>query len=135
MSSHLPINDIQGFCRVLAASGLIAGDSIAAILADFRAPAAHDAKYGASFTAFTRYLVANGIVTCWQYAKLRNGQYQGFFLDGYKILDHIGADSGCSRFLTEDTRTAQSVVLCVKPPSVAPLTNGNPEYWIEDFAS
>ena len=133
MSSHAPLNDIDGFCRVLAASGLVSGDSIAAILVDFRAHSAQDTKYGASFTAFMKYLVANGIVTCWQCAKLRNGQYQGFFLDGYRILDSIGADPGCSRFLAEDSRSAQCVVLCVKPPSVAPLKNGHPEYWVEYF--
>jgi len=133
MSNQAPINDIDGFCRILAASGLVGGDWIASALADFRAHAARDSKYGASFTAFTKYLVANGIVTCWQCAKLRNGQYKGFFLDGYKLLDHIGADPSCSRYLAEDSRTGQCVVLCFKPLSVAPLRNGNPQYWVEDF--
>ncbi len=128
-----PICDADGFSRVLLASGLVDETELAAIVADFRSHAARDPKYGASLTAFTTYLVAKGIITCWQCAKLRNGQYKGFFLDGYKMLDHLRDDERCNRYLVEDSRTGQCVVLCVVPTSISPQKTGNLDYWIEEF--
>ncbi len=133
MATVYQISDIQGFCRVLVASAMVSEDSIAAILANFREDYSRSSKYGASLTAFTSYLVANDLLTCWQVEMLRHGKCKGFFLDGYKIMDWVGHDATFVRYLAEDTRSQERVFLCVKPPSNVPLKDGQSEYWIEAF--
>jgi hypothetical protein len=133
MSASRQIFTLDDFCRVLTASGLLAGQSLSRILADFHADADDRAKRQAPLTAFTSYLVAAGILTCWQIAKLRSGQYKGFFLDGYRIEDHLGEDVSHSRYLAQDMNLRRYAVLCIRPPAIAPLKDGNPEYWVEEF--
>lgn len=132
MSIHKPVHDIHGFCQSLLASGLVSESLLDKILADFRSQAS-DSRYGVTLTAFTTHLVSKGVITCWQYSKLRNGQYRGFFMDEYKLVDYLGDDDRCNRYLVEDTRTAKCAVLCVVPPSIAPMDAGKCPYWIEEF--
>src|SRR5689334_16243670 len=113
-------NDIDEFCRLLGASGLLPPQSIDVALASFRAGNSSAAKYGISLTGFTRFLVMHDILSCWQIAKLRSGQYKGFFLEGNKLVDSLGDDGRCSRYLAEVVSTAELVVVCVVPPTIAP---------------
>ena len=128
------INDIHGFCQVLLASGLIGKTALSEVLSGFRSPGPRDSTCRETLTAFTNHLVALGIITSWQCGKLCNGQYKGFFMDGYKLVDHLGDDNCCNRYLVED-RSGKHVVLCVVPPLIAQMKDGKLEYWIENLDS
>jgi hypothetical protein len=127
------VNNITDFSRLIVASGLITDGALDSLLQDFREHFAQGAKYGTSLTAFSTYLVTKNILTCWQNNLLRSGQWKGFFLDQYKLVDRIGDAERCSLYLAEDTTTGESVVLSVTPPSVVPLKDGKPRYSIEPF--
>ena len=105
------------------------------MLTDFRENFAPRSKHGKSLTALGTYLIANNILTCWQYDKLHNGQWKGFFLDGYKLVDHLGYGPQCSYYLAEDVGTAKCVVISVTPSNIAPLKDGKPQYTVEPFNS
>ena len=128
--SNEPIHELEGFCQVLSASGLLRDKSIESVVADFRAHAEGD-KFGASLPGFTHFLVRRGLLTAWQCGKLRLHQYKGFFLDNYLIVDQLPFGKNCSRFVAENVETGQLVVLCAKPPEQR--QSSDVEYWIEEF--
>lgn len=135
MPVRKPISDINRFCQVLLASGLVSDIVLSDVRAAFHSKATRDSMHGATLTAFAADLVARGIITSWQCGKLRRGQYKGFFFEGYKLLGHLGDDDRCNRYLAEDCRTAKCVVLCVIPPLIAPMKDRHLEYWVEDYDS
>jgi hypothetical protein len=68
--------------------------------------------------SFSGYLVEQRLLTSWQCKKLLNGQYKGFYLDNYLILDH--PDAAESRYTAKDCQSSSCVTLLLKPwsPSV-----------------
>jgi hypothetical protein len=57
------------------------------------------------------HLVANGSITLWQCDKLRSGRHKGFFLDNYKLIDHVCKDDISSTYLAVSVDSVQRVGL------------------------
>lgn len=63
---------------------------------------------------FAEYLVANGTLTGWQCDKISNGQYKGFFLGQFRILE-VDPESEAYHYFAEDLQSGKRVRLLVKP--------------------
>jgi hypothetical protein len=117
---------IDEFLACLQASGLLGADEITQTCEEFN----HEdqAKWrDADLYAFCDHLVKSNRLTVWQCDKLRNGQCKGFFLDHYRILDHIGFAGQTSYYLAEDIITQCHVRLQIIPKE------GKPPYQVEDL--
>ncbi len=135
MADARPANSIAGFSRLLIDSGLISNGVLRSLTNDFQARVAQGSRRSATLTQFTDYLIASGFLTCWQCAKLREGRWKGFFLESYKILEFLGCDEKCGRYLAERTLDGHRVVLAVTPWNVARGANGEQLFTVEDFDS
>jgi len=70
--------------------------------------------------------------TQWQWEKLREGRYKGFFLDHFRIDRSIGADDRCARYAAKDLKTNRNVVLRVWPRCVRMREDGSPYFEVEE---
>jgi len=82
-----PTTSARDYCGVLAKSKLLPAGEVEALHQRWLADAG-----GADdrVEAFAKYLVGKRVVTPWQAAMVQRGRADGFFLDGYKILDQVG---------------------------------------------
>jgi len=60
-------------------------------------------------------LVQAGLLTRWQSQKLLEGRHRGFFLDKYKLLDHLGSGGMSSVYLAEHVLMNRRVAIKVLP--------------------
>ncbi|MCS7306279.1 MAG: protein kinase [Thermoguttaceae bacterium] len=60
-------------------------------------------------------LVQAGLLTRWQSEKLLEGRHRGFFLDKYKLLDHLGSGGMSSVYLAEHVLMNRRVAIKVLP--------------------
>ena len=70
-----------------------------------------------TITGFCDFLISKGVVTFWQCAKIRNGQFKGFFTGEYVILDYLSSNNTSSAFVARHVKTRDVVVLLFDPPS------------------
>ena len=131
MCLNHPIDDVAEFNRIMIGSGLAANGSV---LADFLSSIDESNKIENSITGFTKYLVANDVLTCWQCGKLRNGQHEGFFMDSFRLLDHLGYDEKCNRYLAQDENTQKYVTISVLHPTENMKRTSDFKYSIEDYS-
>jgi hypothetical protein len=68
-----------------------------------------------TLTAFCSFLVGEGLVTSWQCINLRNGQWKGFYLDHYLLLDKVYEDSKRRHYLARGTTDGAYVRLAISP--------------------
>jgi serine/threonine protein kinase len=82
-----PAASATEFCTLLAKSKLLPAGEVEALHKRWRdeTGAGDDQP-----EAFARYLAGKKAVTPWQAALVLRGRADGFFLDGYKILEHVG---------------------------------------------
>ncbi len=75
------------YCGLLAKSRLLPADEVERVYRRWKddGGAATD-----DVDSFRKHLVAKRLLTDWQAAMLQRGHADGFFLDGYKILDRVG---------------------------------------------
>ena len=99
--------DLDEFQRRIVASGLVDEDDAASLRAHLSAP---------TIEAFGELLVAKQLVTPWQCARLLEGRYKGFFVDHYKLLEHLGNVGDRMRFLVENTHTHKHFILTGEQP-------------------
>jgi hypothetical protein len=78
-------------------------------------------------TDLTNWLASRGLLTAWQLVNLCHGRWNGFFLDDYKLLDHLEVGEDCSYFLAEEVATGHRVALRVTPANLAAMP-GKVEY-------
>jgi eukaryotic-like serine/threonine-protein kinase len=133
MSSAPSLAEFDRFLILVSASGLLKPADLQEAVEHFRQETQASSTDQCNVTAFCNVLVATGKLTTWQCGKLRDGRYKGFFLDNYKLLDNVGVKGMHSEFLAEDVATKRRVVLCITPPTIAPLKDGKPEYRVEDW--
>lgn len=133
MSIHPSVSPILKFARLLIASGLLDTAACDSLVEDFEKNYAPSSKYGNSLTAFGTYLVANKVLTCWQFTMLNEGRWKGFFLDQFKLIDCIGHFDKGNRYIAEDLKTGEVVVLAVTSQTEIPRQNGKPHYTVEPF--
>ena len=110
-----PEPEYDKFVTDLGRSGLVS--SIDETLRAFRDKPPRERNFPAEITKLAGWLINEGILTYWQYTKLCKGQWKGFILDGYKILDHLGVDEDCSYYLAENVETGRRVALRITPIS------------------
>ncbi|NLE38918.1 MAG: hypothetical protein GX621_12915 [Pirellulaceae bacterium] len=123
---------IEDFVDILAKSGLLGEDAIQMALRDFRNIAV-DNRPSSELRAFASYLITHGQLTCWQYSRLCEGRFKGFFLDNYELRDHLDRDDRCSRYVARDVKTGRLVIVAVIPRYVARREDGGPDYRPEDY--
>ncbi len=62
-----------------------------------------------------QFLVEGKWLTQWQCEKLIEGRYRGFFLDKYKLLDHLGTGGMSSVYLAEHVLMQRRVAIKILP--------------------
>jgi len=110
------------FLLCVAASRLIDDATLSSLRGSFIGDSASD---------LADYLVAKSALTRWQADQLLLGRYKGFFVDRYKLVDHVGDTNLRIRYLAEDLQTKKMVVLAMMPKRAA----GPPQYLVEEQGS
>jgi serine/threonine-protein kinase len=102
------------FVELLERSGLVDADELSAALADYEqlhGPISGEAE------PLAAVLIENGLITRWHCDKLFEGRYKGFFLNKYKLLDHLGTGGMSSVYLAEHSLMRQRRAIKVLPRS------------------
>jgi tRNA A-37 threonylcarbamoyl transferase component Bud32 len=103
------------FLDLVKKSGLVDGESLSAVLADFcqerQAPLPEEVE------PLVDFLIRRRLLTRWQCDKLVTGKYKGFFLGKYKLLEHLGTGGMSSVYLGEHTLMHQRRAIKVLPKS------------------
>ncbi len=82
-----PISSVADYCTLLTKSKLLPAEEVEALHRRWKNEAnGHDDQT----EAFGKYLIQRRVLTPYQTAMLQRGRADGFFLNGYKILDRIG---------------------------------------------
>ncbi|MBL8867339.1 MAG: protein kinase, partial [Planctomycetia bacterium] len=82
-----PTTTVTDYCGVLARSRLLPSHEVANLADRWRAETrATDAEVD----GFRKYLVSRKLLTDYQAAMVQRGHADGYFVDGYVILDRIG---------------------------------------------
>jgi hypothetical protein len=123
---------IDKFLTCVQASGLLSIDELKIACGEF-GQGNQTELCDSDLFVLCNYLVISNRLTVWQCMKLLNGQYKGFYLDHYKILDDIGIADKILYYLAEDTETKRQVRLRITPPSLVPLKEGKPHYRVEEL--
>jgi hypothetical protein len=114
--SHVPedrrVKTIDELSALLTASQLASQEEVASLKERF---GSGDTRFDLpdTVTGFCAFLVAEGVLSPWQCEKLRNGQWKGFFLDAYELLDHLGHDDHHNYYLARDAKRARFVRVIV----------------------
>lgn len=116
MSGLRRISDVSEFWQLVVASRLIDANKANVLATAFRGQFSDARPYGQTVTALGEFLVREGILTCWQFEKLRHGQYKGFFLDHYKLIDYFDEAENGNRYIALDTRADRICLVFVSPP-------------------
>ncbi len=105
---------IDKFWQCLKSSGLLSDDEVSNARNEFVRDA-QKVLVDDDLLAFCDYLVKTERLTVWQSVMLLDGKYKGFYLDHYKILDHVGMAGNRLCYLAEDTKNKRRVRLYVIP--------------------
>jgi hypothetical protein len=109
--------------QVLRLSGLIL--PLDETLHAFQNRPESEQRYPTAVTDLGYWLIGRGLLTHWQFAMLCQAKSKGFFLDGYKLLDHLDGRPGDGHYVAERIATGVRVLLCVTgsiPVNTAPST-------------
>lgn len=115
MSPFRFVDDLNGFLKVLIKSGLIEKEQRRHVFASFRDAYPKGQDGPDELAVLCKFLVARDVLTVWQCNKLRHGQYKGFFVDEFRLLDRAGVDGDDTLYLAEDLRSGGYVHLGVEP--------------------
>lgn len=110
MSANLHIYSIPAFTAALVRSGLVTEETCNTLVMEYRTQFLSGTDLPDSITAFCSYLVSANILTNWQVAKLRAGQWKGFFVDAFVIMDILGHEGQFTHFLARDTNSERRYV-------------------------
>jgi hypothetical protein len=83
--------------------------------------------------ALCECLVTGNSLTFWQCKMLLKGQYKGFFLDEYKLLDYLESEESEKIYLAEDRTLNRQVRLRVTPPIIISGQRSKPYYEVEEL--
>jgi hypothetical protein len=116
MSTLRTINTIAEFVPLLVRSELVAEAEVARLLKEYRAEYLPSRRVPDTITAWCTFLTATGSLTPWQCERLRNGQWKGFVLDDYLLLDRLGFDESHSFYFARERSTNAWVRLSICVP-------------------
>lgn len=128
MKWNRPIDEIDSFLSLAVRGGLISQSQIGEHLKQFRQD---EFTIRGTIAELIPYLTGRGVLTSWQCKKLRENKYKGFFVDNYKILDHIATEDGYSYYLAQDTAPSKRVNLRIHPPRKNGWWNTTMDYNVE----
>ncbi len=103
------VKSIDQFLVLLAQSKLADETQIDALKRQFRNEYLPASDLPDTVTTFCTFVVGQGVLTPWQCEKLRNGQWKGFFLDTYALLDSIGDDHRNNYYLGHDMQSGRFI--------------------------
>ena len=115
--SPTPEDDMDIFLRSIRSSRLINETRLERLASEFRKSEVATGRLAVAL--FASILVEKGELTCWQCAKLRNGQFNGFFCDEFKLVDCMGYDRERNYYLAELVNSGRRVVLAFRPDGTA----------------
>src|SRR5262245_35454986 len=82
-----PVANVPEYCTLLVKSKLLSAEEVDSLYRKWK----DDAKgRDEQVDSFRRFLVTRKCLTEYQAALVQRGRPDGFFMDGYKILDRIG---------------------------------------------
>jgi hypothetical protein len=122
MSAFPWTTDVDQFLAMVLASQLLSRNDISHQFDRFRTSST---LTNAKARDFADYLVAAGSLTRWQCDKLLNGQFKGFYLDGFKLLEK--SPSADSEYIAIRMSTGGRVLLEIEAPS---STSGSVRYTV-----
>lgn len=109
------VTSVREYCQLLSRSKLLPADDVEAIYRKWREGTNTSDD---QVEQFRRYLVSKRYLTEYQAVMLYRGHADGFFLDGYKILDRIGKGQMAGVYRAVHT-LGQTVALKILPSSKA----------------
>jgi len=110
------LSELDKFLALTLQSGLLGFDELHSALDKFRRERQVQFKNGrVELAAFCEYLVNQTLLTRWQCEKLRAGQFKGFFLDHFKLLEQVGMTGTLGTYAVEDVRSKRRGILKVGP--------------------
>ena len=78
---------------------------------------ANDGRIPKEGIKLAKFLISEGALTRWQYEKLKNGRFKGFFLGKYRLLGHLGSGGMSSVYLADHELMNRQVAIKVLPPN------------------
>lgn len=121
----------ESFVAMLRRSGLIEKARLNQVLEDFAHSESH--PFGDTVTSLTMVLIASGLLTNWQVAKLREGKHKGFFIDDLLLLDFLKTSTEFSTYLARDQKRNLLCKVRIFPPKSPWVPSVSIEYEVEDL--
>ena len=84
------IDDVEEFWRLLAGSCLVKQEALTILYKSYRDEYLRAIRQPDTVDSVCGFLLIASRLTSWQCEKLRCGQWKGFFLDQYVLVDLIG---------------------------------------------
>jgi hypothetical protein len=122
--------EIDGFLSLVLDSGLMKLEELNLACKDYLAETA-SVEIEPTFGGLCEFLISTSRLTEWQCNRLKSGQSQGFFLDGYELLNDLGTDDSASLYLAQEIATNRRVKLRITPIMPFPFPIEKPQYEVE----
>src|SRR5687767_15069963 len=110
----MPQVTVDNFFDQVRRSGLVEQEPLDRVVAEVERETAAG-QPPADAAALAERLILAGLLTRWQTNKLLEGRHRGFFLDKYKLLDHLGTGGMSSVYLAEHVHMHRRVAVKVLP--------------------
>ncbi len=104
---------VESFLGLVRRSGLVSKGQLDRELASLARTRGDAALLEPDVVA--RFLVEKGLLSSWHSEKLLEGRHRGFFLNNYKLLDHLGTGGMSSVYLAEHMLMHRRVAIKVLP--------------------
>jgi hypothetical protein len=108
------IDDVEEFWKLLAGSCLVERDALPPLRKSYREEYLRATGQLDTVDSASSFLLVARQLTPWQCEKLRCGQWKGFFLEQYVIVDLIESNETCRYYLARQVKMGNYVRIAVK---------------------